>query len=180
MRASTSSSWAAARKRNASPAQVARRRWARPRGCGSARRPSTLLDPMGGESAAAGGAVPHTLPRNQGPSSRPILVVPSRKRGSGFVLLEGMGARTAIVATRAGGIPEVARHDIEAISSRSRPARAGGSDRADACRPGHGRSTPRPGRARPRGGVPLAPWSMLPPALRRDARLPGRTAIAKR
>jgi glycosyltransferase involved in cell wall biosynthesis len=61
-------------------------------------------------------APPHSeAHRDEMSSPRPILVVPSREEGFGLVLLEGMARGLPIVATRAGGIPEVARHDIEAL-----------------------------------------------------------------
>lgn len=46
-----------------------------------------------------------------------ILVVPSREEGFGLVLLEGMARGLPLVATRTGGIPEVARHEREALLS---------------------------------------------------------------
>jgi glycosyltransferase involved in cell wall biosynthesis len=76
---------------------------------------SAILEPVEEEDAVVGGAVRQSLPSDPGPSPWPILVVPSREEGFGLVLLEGMARGLSIVATRAGGIPEVARHDIEAI-----------------------------------------------------------------
>jgi glycosyltransferase involved in cell wall biosynthesis len=74
-----------------------------------------LIEPVAEENVAVGVAVRHPLPPDRGASPRPILVVPSREEGFGLVLLEGMARGLSIVATRAGGIPEVARHDLEAI-----------------------------------------------------------------
>ncbi len=48
-------------------------------------------------------------------TSTPILVVPSREEGFGLILLEGMARGLPIVATTAGGIPEVVRHEREAL-----------------------------------------------------------------
>jgi glycosyltransferase involved in cell wall biosynthesis len=72
---------------------------------------------------AAGDATPPELP---------ILVVPSREEGFGLVLLEGMARGLSIVATTAGGIPEVARDGIEAILAPPRNPRllAGALERA--------------------------------------------------
>ncbi len=76
---------------------------------------SALIEPVVEENPALGEAARCSPPREQRPSPQPILVVPSREEGFGLVLLEGMARGLSIVATRAGGIPEVARHDIEAI-----------------------------------------------------------------
>ena len=54
-------------------------------------------------------------PEEQKAGSPPILVVPSREEGFGLILLEGMARGFPIVATRAGGIPEVVRHEVEAL-----------------------------------------------------------------
>ncbi len=45
----------------------------------------------------------------------PVLVVPSREEGFGLVLLEAMAAGVPIIATKAGGIPEVVRDGVEAL-----------------------------------------------------------------
>jgi len=45
----------------------------------------------------------------------PIVVIPSREEGFGMVLLEAMAAGHAIVASRTGGIAEIARHGVEAL-----------------------------------------------------------------
>lgn len=76
---------------------------------------SSPLEPVAEESAAVGGMARHQISPDRDPWPRPILVVPSREEGFGLVLLEGMARGLSIVATRAGGIPEVARHDIEAL-----------------------------------------------------------------
>jgi glycosyltransferase involved in cell wall biosynthesis len=76
---------------------------------------SAFLDPVAEENAAVGGMARHPISPDRDPVPRPILVVPSREEGFGLVLLEGMARGLSIVATRAGGIPEVARHDIEAL-----------------------------------------------------------------
>ncbi len=67
---------------------------------------------------------PPSPPVPEDPAPRPILVVPSREEGFGLVLLEGMARGLPIVATTAGGIPEVARHGIEAILVPPRDPRA--------------------------------------------------------
>jgi glycosyltransferase involved in cell wall biosynthesis len=58
------------------------------------------------------------------PSPVPILVVPSREEGFGLVLLEGMARGMPIVATQVGGIPEVARPEVEAVLVPPRDPRA--------------------------------------------------------
>lgn len=65
--------------------------------------------------ASGEGAGGQPSPGAHGPPTRPILVVPSREEGFGLVLLEGMALGLSIVATRAGGIPEVARDNVEAL-----------------------------------------------------------------
>jgi glycosyltransferase involved in cell wall biosynthesis len=50
-----------------------------------------------------------------GAEPAPILVVPSWEEGFGLILLEGMARGLPIVATRVGGIPEVARDGEEAL-----------------------------------------------------------------
>ena len=44
-----------------------------------------------------------------------VLVLPSRSEGLGRVLVESMARGRGIVASRVGGIPDVARDDIEAL-----------------------------------------------------------------
>lgn len=44
-----------------------------------------------------------------------MLVISSHSEGSPNMLLEGMAARLPVVATAAGGIPEIVRHDKEAL-----------------------------------------------------------------
>ena len=45
----------------------------------------------------------------------PLVVVPSREEGFGLVLVEAMARGCALVACAVGGIPEIARHEQEAL-----------------------------------------------------------------
>jgi glycosyltransferase involved in cell wall biosynthesis len=86
---------------------------------------SSRLGPAESQNGTVGEPLPHPEPSpDRKPPPQPILVVPSREEGFGLVLLEGMARGLPIVATRAGGIPEVARHGLEALLVPPRDPRA--------------------------------------------------------
>jgi glycosyltransferase involved in cell wall biosynthesis len=60
------------------------------------------------------GLVPSEQVRKQVAAAR-AFCLPSRREPFGMVLLEAMSLRVPVVATTAGGIPEVVRHDVDGV-----------------------------------------------------------------
>ena len=64
-----------------------------------------------------------------------VLVLPSRREALGVAVLEGMAASLPVVASRAGGIPEILRPGVEGLLVEPEDAQVGGVAGGSSCRP---------------------------------------------